>query len=82
MHQLSLELFCDLRAVKSILFLVRDEVIRQHGSTYSPLLQAVLADCAETLRGLQDLTAKYENLGESWFDSRSPHSTVTYGSGF
>ncbi len=57
------ELSRDLQIFKSILYQVRNQVNRDADSTYGTDVQDVLRRCFDTLRGLRDLTAKYEKLG-------------------
>lgn len=57
------ELSRDLQMFKSILYQVHGQVNRDTGSIHGTNIQDVLRRCFDTLRGLRDLTAKYEKLG-------------------
>ncbi len=64
------EISRDMKIFKSILYQVRDQVNRDIDSTYGTDIQDVLRRCFDTLRGLRDLTAKYEKLGTTLPDLR------------
>ena len=51
-------------AIKEVLWHVKEQLGRSDDSNYGGAVRATLLSCLETLRGLQQLTAKYENLGE------------------
>lgn len=57
------ELSRDLQIFKSILYQVHDQVNRDTDSIHGTNIQDVLRRCFDTLRGLRDLTVKYEKLG-------------------
>ncbi|KAK4692952.1 hypothetical protein P7C71_g4350, partial [Lecanoromycetidae sp. Uapishka_2] len=61
----------ELNIYKVVLFRIRDQVRRDADSEYGKPVKDVLERCFQTLRGVRDLTAKYENLGWSdrgvWF---------------
>lgn len=58
------ELSQELKIHKVVLFRIRDQIKRDTGSEYSQSVKDVLESCFQTLRGVRDLTAKYENLGK------------------
>lgn len=64
------ELARDLQIFKNVLYQVREQVGRDTDSTYSTIVQKVLRRCSDTLRGLRDLTVKYEKLGIKMLDIR------------
>ena len=54
----------ELQVYRAVLFRVRDQLRRDAGSEYGKPVKDVLEQCFQTLRGVRELTAKYENLGE------------------
>lgn len=65
------EISRDLQMFKSILYQVRDQISRDTESTYGSNIQDVLRRCFDTLRGLRDMTVKYEKLGTTcWILAR------------
>lgn len=58
------ELSHELNIFKVVLFRIRDQVRRDTDSEYGKPVKDVLERCFQTLRGVRDLTAKYENLGK------------------
>ncbi len=58
------ELSHELHTIKTVLYQLGRDVVGGWDSTYNALIREIVVDCYGTLRGLGDLIAKYENLGE------------------
>jgi hypothetical protein len=54
----------ELQVYRVVLFQIRNQVRRDVDSEYGKPVKDVLERCFQTLRGVRDLTAKYENLGK------------------
>ena len=65
----------DLDVHKSVLYLVKSQIHRATDPSYAETVHNILGRCSHTLLGLQDLTTKYENLGENHFSTFSPRSS-------
>ena len=59
------ELSQDLKIFKAVLHHINKQLVRDTDQQYGAPVKDVLERCFRTLRGLRELTSKYENLGKA-----------------